>query len=175
MNYAERASEDEEEEEDDDDDVSEVHEAASDPEDMDYGSRTARRRDRDTRDVSIGTPGARAWIDPLQQQASMRASKLKRKQDDMERGFTWLGDRVPGERVKGRPKSSTKLEIRWVTVCRFPRYTPLTIRSDELLAREAGNKELLVPITIDLDVPGTEVEAGIKIKDRFLWNVNGES
>ena len=50
--------------------------------------------------------------------------------------------------------------------------------SEELLEREAEKPELLVPITIDLEVPSDTPDApgmqgqGIKIKDRFLWNVN---
>lgn len=47
-------------------------------------------------------------------------------------------------------------------------------RSIERLEKEAATPELLVPITVDFDVPSVNAEAsGIKIKDRFLWNING--
>jgi chromatin structure-remodeling complex subunit SFH1 len=120
INYAEKASDDEDSE-DEEEDLTDVQEAASDPDDADYGSKSTRRRGDRDRDASQGvagasTPIARPWsaMGPAEQQATIRAGKLKRKKDDMERGFTWLGDRVPGERVRSRAKGSTKLEIRFV-------------------------------------------------------------
>ena len=48
--------------------------------------------------------------------------------------------------------------------------------SEELLEQEAKRPERLVPISVDLDVPSSDPEqTGIKVKDRFLWNVNGET
>jgi hypothetical protein len=47
-------------------------------------------------------------------------------------------------------------------------------RSQEVLEAEAQKLEALIPITIDFDVPNPNPDlAGIKIKDRFLWNLNG--
>lgn len=49
-------------------------------------------------------------------------------------------------------------------------------RSTDVLEAEAQKREVLVPITIDFDVASPDPDrAGIKIKDRFLWNLNGES
>jgi hypothetical protein len=46
----------------------------------------------------------------------------------------------------------------------------------EVLEIEANKLEALIPITIDFDVPNPNPDlAGIKIKDRFLWNLNGKS
>jgi hypothetical protein len=48
-------------------------------------------------------------------------------------------------------------------------------RSEEVLEKEANKLEALIPITIDFDVPNPNPDlAGIKIKDRFLWNLNGQ-
>jgi hypothetical protein len=47
--------------------------------------------------------------------------------------------------------------------------------SEELLEREKNRAEWLVPITLDFDVAGGYDQGGIKIKDRFLWNLNGTS
>jgi hypothetical protein len=48
-------------------------------------------------------------------------------------------------------------------------------RSQEVLEAEAQKQEALIPITIDFDVPNPNPDlAGIKIKDRFLWNLNGQ-
>jgi chromatin structure-remodeling complex subunit SFH1 len=48
-------------------------------------------------------------------------------------------------------------------------------RSVERLEKEAATPDLLVPITVDFDVPSSNPDvSGIKIKDRFLWNINGE-
>ena len=45
-----------------------------------------------------------------------------------------------------------------------------------MLEREARRPELLVPISVDFDVPSNGMDqVGIKIKDRFLWNMNGTS
>jgi chromatin structure-remodeling complex subunit SFH1 len=49
-----------------------------------------------------------------------------------------------------------------------------SFRSEELLEREADRPEVLIPISIDLDIPSGNVDQpGIKVKDRFLWNMNG--
>lgn len=48
--------------------------------------------------------------------------------------------------------------------------------SSEEQLEEADQAEILIPITLDLDVVGRTPEQGtIKIRDRFLWNVNGGS
>ena len=47
-------------------------------------------------------------------------------------------------------------------------------RSEEMLEKEARRPELLVPISVDFDVPSNSLDQlGIKVKDRFLWNMNG--
>jgi len=52
----------------------------------------------------------------------------------------------------------------------------MSCRSEELLGREAERPELLVPISVDFDVPSNHPDqVGIKVKDRFLWNMNGGS
>lgn len=46
-------------------------------------------------------------------------------------------------------------------------------RPEEALAQEATRPELLVPITLDYDVPSPHGNGqGIKIRDRFMWNAN---
>ena len=48
-------------------------------------------------------------------------------------------------------------------------------RSEEMLEREAHKAEALVPISVDFDVPANhQDQVGIKIRDRFLWKVNGK-
>ncbi|OCF45232.1 hypothetical protein I317_00754 [Kwoniella heveanensis CBS 569] len=159
VNYAEKASDDEDEDDEDDDD-SDHDEAASDPEDDSYGARIPvkrgpgrppkRDRERDS-SLLIGGP---------EHQAAMRAGKAKRRRDEFERGLTWLGDRVPGERVKSEQVAGLTKHI---------------YQSEELLESAAERPELLVPITVDLEVPASLNDAnaqGIRIKDRFLWNIN---
>lgn len=44
---------------------------------------------------------------------------------------------------------------------------------EEALAQESTRPELLVPITLDYDVPSPRGDGqGIKIRDRFMWNAN---
>lgn len=46
-------------------------------------------------------------------------------------------------------------------------------RPEEALAQEATRPELLVPITLDYDIPSPQGNGdGIKIRDRFMWNAN---
>ncbi|RSH92744.1 Chromatin structure remodeling complex protein sfh1 [Saitozyma podzolica] len=136
VNYAEKESEDE-----DEDDMSDIGEAPSDPEDMSYGER--RKRATSALDRSAG--------------AAMRAGRLRKKREEMERGWTWLGDRAPGDRVRSIRARPTRHQY----------------VSEELLEREADRPEVLIPISIDLDIPSGNVDQpGIKVKDRFLWNVN---
>jgi chromatin structure-remodeling complex subunit SFH1 len=105
VNYAEKESEDE-----DEDDMSDIGEAPSDPEDMSYGERRKRatsaldrsaggeklRREAERMAQSMGGPGG----GPVDVQAAMRAGRLRKKREEMERGWTWLGDRAPGDRVR---------------------------------------------------------------------------
>ncbi|WVF70662.1 hypothetical protein IAT40_005455 [Kwoniella sp. CBS 6097] len=160
VNYAEKASDDDDDDDDEDDEDSDQDEAASDPEDNSYGGRPVIRRgpgrppkrdkERDS-SLMIGGP---------EHQAAMRAGKAKRKRDEFERGLTWLGDRVPGERVKSEQVTGMTKHI---------------YQSEELLGQAAERPELLVPITVDLEVPASVNDPngqGIRIKDRFLWNIN---
>ena len=90
LNYAEDGSdvdEDEDEEED-------VGEAPSDPDDTDYGG--GRRRNARTERAAVGS---------IDQQ---RIGKLRKKKDEMDRGWTWLGDRVPGDKVRSQLVKPTK-------------------------------------------------------------------
>lgn len=46
-------------------------------------------------------------------------------------------------------------------------------RSEDELQKEAERPEMLIPITIDFDVQSTHPDQqGLKIRDRFLWNLN---
>ena len=55
-------------------------------------------------------------------------------------------------------------------------YRALISSPQDVLEIEADVLEALIPITIDFDVPNPNPDlAGIKIKDRFLWNLNGQS
>ena len=107
VNYAEKTSDEEESESE----LSEMEEPASDPEDTSYGER--RRRDRSSIGVTAGSsskPLNAGWANfgTPEGQAAMRAGRLKKKRDEMDRGFTWLGDRVPGERVTSRLSRLTR-------------------------------------------------------------------
>ncbi|WRT65911.1 uncharacterized protein IL334_002862 [Kwoniella shivajii] len=150
INYAEQASDDDDEEEDESD-LSDLEEPPSDPEDDSYGSR--RRpggRSSSRRDHSLIVGG-------YEHQIAMKAGKAKRKREEMDRGWTWLGDRTPAERVKSANAKLTKHAY----------------MSEELLEKEADRPEMLVPITVDLDIPNPDPNGqGIRIKDRFLWNIN---
>jgi chromatin structure-remodeling complex subunit SFH1 len=78
VNYAEHEDTEDEEESSEE----EIEEAASDPDDMTFGDRRRRR-------------------DPLlEREQQNRIVRIKRKQTEMERGWTWLGDRAPAERVR---------------------------------------------------------------------------
>lgn len=46
------------------------------------------------------------------------------------------------------------------------------ISSEEELLAESSRPELLVPITLDIEMQGSETSPGFRLKDRFLWNVN---
>ncbi|WVQ97035.1 hypothetical protein IAU59_004145 [Kwoniella sp. CBS 9459] len=161
VNYAEKASDDDDDEDDDEDDDSDQDGAGSDPEDDSYGGARVipkrgpgrppkRDRERDS-SLMIGGP---------EHQAAMRAGKARRRREEYERGLTYLGDRVPGERVKSEQVAGLTKHI---------------YQSEELLEEAAERPELLVPITVDLEVPASSSDAnaqGIRIKDRFLWNIN---
>lgn len=82
VNYAEQEESEESSEE-------EIEEAASDPEDDTYGERRVRRRDKDAEQVAFKI-------------------KIRRKQAEQEPGWTWLGDRVPAERVRSDVAKLTK-------------------------------------------------------------------
>ncbi|WVN85562.1 uncharacterized protein L203_100710 [Cryptococcus depauperatus CBS 7841] len=145
VNYVEKASDDEEYTESSSSDVG----AVSDPEDNDYGARRRRGTLRESQGPLV--------LGGQDHQAAMRMGKLRRKMEEMDKGWTWLGSRTPGDRVRSQVTGTTK-HI----------YT-----SEELLELEAERPEILVPITIDLDVPATNIDqTSIKIRDRFLWNVN---
>ncbi|WWD18147.1 hypothetical protein CI109_102596 [Kwoniella shandongensis] len=156
VNYAEKASDDEEDDDEDESELSDLDEPASDPEDETFGHRGPVKRGpgrpRKDRGDSAMFGGAGA-----DHQAATKSSKLRRKKEEMERGWTWLGDRTPGERVRSQLARGTKHDY----------------KSEELLEKEADRPEILIPITIDLDVASPNPDhQGIKIKDRFLWNVN---
>jgi chromatin structure-remodeling complex subunit SFH1 len=117
VNYAEKESEDEEES----DDISEIEEPPSDPEDTSYGGERRRRGasalDRSARGEKLRREAERmaqvlgaggAVGGPVDVQAAMRAGRLRKKREEMERGWTWLGDRVPGDRVRSVRVRPTK-------------------------------------------------------------------
>ena len=76
--------------------------------------------------------------------------------------------------VNARPRRN-------ISTCRFSRLPrakgeKLIFSPQDVLEIEADVLEALIPITIDFDVPNPNPDlAGIKIKDRFLWNLNGQS
>lgn len=75
VNYAEAEESDDEESEE-----SEIEEAASDPDDDNYGERR-RKRDRDAEKLA-------------------QSFRVRKRAAEAEPGWSWLGDRVPGERVR---------------------------------------------------------------------------
>ncbi|KLT45638.1 SNF5-domain-containing protein [Cutaneotrichosporon oleaginosum] len=133
VNYAEADESDDDEESEE----SDIEEAASDPDDDNYGERR-RKRDREAEKLA-------------------HSFRAKKKAAEAEPGWSWLGDRVPGDRVKS-------VEVRGLTAHRFV--------PEDALAAEAERPELLVPINLDIEVPATDHDEGIKIKDRFMWNAN---
>jgi len=105
VNYVDQGSDDDEEGDEDD----EVGEAASDPEDRDDGGGGG----------GGGRKRRAGWgIGAAEQQAAMRMGKLRKKREELDRGWTWLGDRVPGERVRGQAVRATKHQYVWVSL--FP-------------------------------------------------------
>lgn len=111
VSYAEKGSDDESEEEEEEDEESDIQEAASDPDDTDYGRAGKRRSERDRSGApGTGTPSLKPFsqMGIAEQQATIRARKLKKKQEEAERGWTWLGDRAPGERVRSQAHRGTK-------------------------------------------------------------------
>jgi chromatin structure-remodeling complex subunit SFH1 len=76
INYADKGSDESE---------SSLSELDSDPEDDNYGGGGKRAREAGRR--------------VMDQQAVQRMGRMKRKKDEMDKGWTWLGDRTPGERV----------------------------------------------------------------------------
>jgi len=107
VNYAENMSEEEESE---DEEEEQIVEPASDPEDADYGRGGRRRGDRDKSAGHGATPISRPWnqMGQAEQAATIRAGKLRKRKEEMDRGWTWLGDRVPGDRVRGYVAKGTK-------------------------------------------------------------------
>ena len=96
INYAEL------EEDSEDDEPSEPEEPPSDPEDFSYGG-GARGKRKDT------------MIDVA------RAGRLKKRKDEMDKGWTWLGERAPGDRVKSTPVGLKR------------KYYPYVANKDELM------------------------------------------
>ena len=113
VNYAEKASDDEADEESSEEESDElVGEAASDPDDTDYGSKKKARVDKDR---SAGALLAQQQsTQPLDAQTAMRVGRLRKKKEELDRGWTWLGDRVPGDRVRSRRVMPTKHIYMWV-------------------------------------------------------------
>ncbi|EIW72832.1 hypothetical protein TREMEDRAFT_26575 [Tremella mesenterica DSM 1558] len=143
VNYAEKASDDESSEGEDMDDF----EDDSDLEDENL-PRSKKRREVERQLQPNGGGDV---------QAAMRIARLRKKKEELDKGWTWIGDRVPGERVRSVRAKATKHQY----------------MSEELLLREAGRPEALIPITVDLEVSSeVQDQMGIKIRDRFLWNVN---
>lgn len=85
VNYAEKESSDEEEEESEE----EIEEAASDPDDDTYGER---KRKKD---------------DLVQQQKVIK----RKKREEQAKTWTWIGDRVPAERVTSSLAPRSRMEV----------------------------------------------------------------
>lgn len=98
VSYAEHGSDDDDDEEEDEEE-SEPEEPASDPEDTSYGGGGKRKRERNNAYPSYA--GA-------DRGASSKQGRLKQKRDEMDRGWTWLGDRCPGERVRSQRMPMTR-------------------------------------------------------------------
>ncbi|WVR05628.1 hypothetical protein IAU60_002650 [Kwoniella sp. DSM 27419] len=150
VNYAEKASDDEDD--DDESELSELDEPPSDPEDQSFGPPPKRKPGRPRKNpdpvLVVGGP---------EHQAAMRAGRARKKREDMDRGWTWLGDRVPGDKVRSRRAEATAHQ--------YP--------SEERLLDAADRPELIVPINVDLEVQSNDPNVqGLRVKDRFLWNVN---
>lgn len=97
-----------------------------------------------------------------QQKEAMRQARRKA---ELEKGWSWLGERAPAERVVGVAKRKTMHVYQSVSFV-SPYLTDNGSHEDEL-AEEAEKPELLVPITVELVVDG------YRIRDAFLWNLNG--
>lgn len=104
VNYAEKES-DEEGDEDgaSDSTLSELDEPPSDPDDVSYGDRR-KKTDRD-RDREREKERDRGRMDP---QTALKHGRLRKKKEEMDKGWTWLGDRVPGDKVKSRVMRPTR-------------------------------------------------------------------
>ena len=100
VSYAEEASDEEDE---DGEEEEEIGEAPSDPDDMDYG-RSGRKRKK----------GERTGVGGMDHQAAIRLGKLRKRKDELDRGWTWLGDRVPGERVRSQLVRATNHQFVYV-------------------------------------------------------------
>lgn len=134
VNYVEA---DESEEEESESEMSELEEPPSDPEDESYGER--RRRDRDGNPLPSTLPSRGGRREPERHgstsaygygqaggsatdvQAAMRAGRWRKKREELERGWTWLGDKAPGERVTSVPKRETRHQYVYVLVPGFQR------------------------------------------------------
>jgi chromatin structure-remodeling complex subunit SFH1 len=94
ISYTEQASDDDEDEDEEEEESDE--DGGSDPEDGSYGGGGRRSGKRERRDTNgNGYDNA-------------KQGRLKKKRDEMDRGWTWLGDRCPGERVRSHRAAVTK-------------------------------------------------------------------
>ncbi|TYJ55741.1 hypothetical protein B9479_003517 [Cryptococcus floricola] len=143
VNYAENIS--------DDDDFESPSDGEGSDEDVEYGSR--RRRTTGRRDYARDSQSTMGGQDVMQ---SQKVYKLRRRAEEMENGWTWLGDRTPGDRVRSQTAALTKH----------------IYHTEERLAQEAERPEHLLPITIDFDVNAAGDTPGFRVHDRFLWNLN---
>jgi chromatin structure-remodeling complex subunit SFH1 len=97
VSYAEQGS-DEDEDDEEEEEESEPEAPESDPDDDSYGGRGGRKRGR----RETYQPQVNGGFDNAKQ------GRLKKKRDEMDRGWTWLGDRCPGERVRSTRAPMTK-------------------------------------------------------------------
>lgn len=96
VNYAEKGSDDEDEQDESDSSLSDLEEPASDPDDGTFGDKR-KRGDRDRRRDTM--------LDP---QTALRHGRLRKKKEEMDKGWTWLGDRVPGDKVRSQVVRPTR-------------------------------------------------------------------
>lgn len=107
VSYAEQGSDDDEDE-DEDEEESDPEDPPSDPEDTSYGGRGGtRKRERERSGHTLHNG--------YDTQAGAKQSRLKKRKDEMDRGWTWLGDRCPGERVRSQRVPMTKHHYLYVT------------------------------------------------------------
>lgn len=113
--------------------------------------------------------------------SSRRVAQMEKKKEveqvvrDEKAGWSWLGERVPAERVTSLPVTLNRYGYMYVMdesvgVCwKLIFHMEYRTQGEDQLDREAYKPVLLAPIRIELDTDT------LRIRDYFTWNVNGMS